>query len=526
MLDKAIIEQLTGIFAQLKNEYSFEVQVAENHPKKEDLTILLKEVASTSPKLNVKPGNNEGFSFEILKNEIPTNIVFKAVPTGHEFSSLLAAILNLDGIGKNLPDETLTQRIQNLKGTVELKSYISLTCTNCPEVVKALNVMAILNANIKHEIIDGALHQDEIESLNIQAVPTVYANGEILHIGRSSLGELLDKLEKQLGSEFKASTETKEYEVVVVGGGPAGVSAAIYSARKGFSVALVAETIGGQVAETIGIENMISISETTGKQLSDNLHKHLQDYPIDILDNRRIDQTELKDGRKELTTSLGEKLITDALIIATGASWKRLGVPGEEKYMGSGVAFCTHCDGPFYKGKNVVVIGGGNSGLEAAIDLANIASHVTVLEFLDELKGDQILQNKLNEFSNVKIITNAATTSIEGDGGKVNALKYKDRASDEEKTIQTDGVFIQIGLKPNSSIFQNLVQTNRFGEIEIDPGCRTNVPGVYAAGDVSVVPYKQIVIAMGEGSKAALSAFDDKIKNRLRSEVNVIKSEH
>lgn len=517
MLDQAIIEQVTGIFAQLKNEYTFHVQVVENHPKKAELTELLGEVATTSNKISVDYGSKEGFSFEILKNGKPTNIIFKAIPNGHEFSSLLAAILNLDGIGRNLPDDTLTQRIQNLNGTVELKSYISLTCTNCPEVVKALNVMTILNSNIKHEIIDGALHQEEIDALNIQAVPTVYVNGEVLHIGRSSLGELLGKLEKLLGSDFKASGETKEYDVVVVGGGPAGVSSAIYSARKGFSVAVVAETIGGQVAETVGIENMISITETTGKELTANLSKHLQDYPIDILDNRRIESTELKEGRKVLTTSLGEKFITDALIIATGASWKRLGVPGEEKYMGSGVAFCTHCDGPFYKGKKVVVVGGGNSGLEAAIDLANIASNVTIVEFLEELKGDQILQDKLNEFSNVEIITNAATTSIDGDGNKVNGLTYKDRATDEIKSIQTDGVFIQIGLNPNSSVFQDLVETNRFGEIKIDPSCRTNVPGVYAAGDVSVVPYKQIVIAMGEGSKAALSAFDDKIKNRLKS---------
>jgi len=517
MLEKAIKDQVKGIFAELKNKYTFKVQAAKNHAKRTELLELLEEVSSCSPKINTEAKDKEGFSFEIYKNGEATNIVFKAIPTGHEFSSLLAAILNLDGIGKNLPDKTLSQRIKNLNGKVEIKSYISLTCTNCPEVVKALNVMTILNPNIRHEIIDGGLHQEEIESLNIQAVPTVYANGEVLHIGRSSLGELLDKLEKRMGSEFKASGETKEYDVVVVGGGPAGVSAAIYSARKGFSVAIVAETIGGQVAETVGIENMISITETTGKKLTANLYKHLQDYPIDILYNRRIETAELDNGRKILTTSLGEKFITDAMIIATGASWKRLGVPGEEKYMGSGVAFCTHCDGPFYKGKKVVVVGGGNSGLEAAIDLANIASHVSIIEFLDELKGDQILQDKLKEFSNVEIITNAATTSIDGDGSIVNGLTYKDRSTDEEKNIQTDGVFIQIGLKPNSTVFKDLVKTNRFGEIEIDQSCRTNVAGIYAAGDVSVVPYKQIVIAMGEGSKAALSAFDDKIKNRLIS---------
>ncbi len=458
---------------------------------------------------------DEGFSFEILKNGNPANIVFKAVPTGHEFSSLLAAILNLDGIGKNLPDEMLSRRIQILRGNIELKSYISLTCTNCPEVVKALNVITILNQNIRNEIIDGGIFCEEIEKLNIQAVPTVYANGQVLHIGRSSLGELLEKLETLVGSDFQASSEISNFDVVVAGGGPAGVSAAIYSARKGFSVALVAETIGGQVAETVGIENMISIAQTTGKELSANLKKHLQDYPVHIFDNRRIASSEIVDGIKYITTTSGEKFSASALIIATGASWRKLGVPGEKEYMGSGVAFCTHCDGPFYKGKKVVVIGGGNSGLEAAIDLSNLASHVTVLEFLDELKGDQILQDKLKSMSNVEFIPGAATTAILGDGSKVNALQYSEIATGESKTIVTDGVFVQIGLISNSSVFKDMVDTNRMGEIAIDAHCRTREAGVYAAGDVSVVPYKQIVIAMGEGSKAALSAFEDKIKIRL-----------
>ncbi|NPD44104.1 MULTISPECIES: alkyl hydroperoxide reductase subunit F [unclassified Lentimicrobium] len=515
MLDQNIKQQVTGIFAELKNEYTFKIQASENHSKRDELTALLKDVASCSSKIKVETETQEGFSFEILKNSEPTNIVFKAIPTGHEFSSLLAAILNLDGIGKNLPDETLSQRIKNLKGKIEIKSYISLTCTNCPEVVKALNVISILNPNVRHEIIDGALYQKEIEKLNIQAVPTVYANGEVLHIGRSSLGELIDKLEKLVGSEFLASTETKEYDVVIAGGGPAGAAAAIYSARKGFSVAVVAEKVGGQVAETVGIENLISVPKTTGKELTANLMKHLQDYPIDIFENRRIESTEIIDGKKYLHTSLGEKFAAPALIIATGASWRKLGVPGENEYLGSGVAFCTHCDGPFYKDKKVVVVGGGNSGLEAAIDLSSIATHVTVLEFLEDLKGDQILQDKLNEMPNVDIITNAASQSIDGDGQKVSALQYQDRTTKEVKTIDTDGVFVQIGLKSNSDVFKNIVDTNRFGEIEIDAHCRTSQAGVFAAGDVSIVPYKQIVIAMGEGSKAALSAFEDKIKNRL-----------
>ena len=515
MLDQNIIQQVTGIFADLKNEYTFKIQTSENHSKRKELITLLEEVASCSSKIKVEAETQEGFSFEILKNNQASSIVFKAIPTGHEFSSLLAAILNLDGIGKNLPDKTLTQRIKNLNGKIVIKSYISLSCTNCPEVVKALNVMSILNPNIRHEIIDGALHQEEIEQLNIQAVPTIYTNGKVLHIGRSSLGELLVKLEKQVGSAFKGSKETKEYDVIIAGGGPAGVAAAIYSARKGFSVALVAETIGGQVAETVGIENLISVSKTTGKELTANLMKHLQDYPIDIYDNRRIESSELKNGMKYITSSLGETFASPALIIATGASWRKLGIPGEKEYIGSGVAFCTHCDGPFYKGKKVVVIGGGNSGLEAAIDLSSIATHVTVLEFLEDLKGDQILQDKLNNMANVEIITNAATLSIDGDGKKVNALQYKDRASHEAKTIPTDGVFVQIGLKSNSDVFKDIVDTNKFGEIEIDAHCRSKQAGVYAAGDVSIVPYKQIIIAMGEGSKAALSAFEDKIKNRL-----------
>lgn len=337
-----------------------------------------------------------------------------------------------------------------------------------------------------------------------------------MHVGRSSLGELLSKLEDQLGTEFTpALQQKKEYDVIVAGGGPAGVSAAVYSARKGFSVAIVAQKVGGQVTETVSIENMISVPKTSGAELSGNLMKHLHDYPIDILENRVIENMELVDGIKTITTSLNETITAPALIIATGASWRKLNVPGESDYIGSGVAFCTHCDGPFYKGKKVVVIGGGNSGLEAAIDLSSIASEVHVLEFMDELKGDQVLQDKIKELSNVSITTNAQTLSIDGDGNKVHSLKYKDRISEKEEVLTTDGVFVQIGLNANSKVFADKVKTNQIGEIEIDSHCRTNQAGIYAAGDVSIVPYKQIVIAMGEGSKAALSAFDDRIKGLL-----------
>ncbi len=515
MLEQAIKDQLKTVFGSLKSNFTLQVNADENHSQKKELTELLEEVASCSDKITTEINHGDNLSFKILKDDKPLNISFRAVPTGHEFSSLLAAILNADGIGKNLPDEVLSKRIENLNGKIELKSYISLTCTNCPEVVQSLNVMSIINSNITHQIIDGAINQEEVKQLQIQAVPTVYANGEQLHVGRSSLGELLNKLEKLVGvnKNTESVTINKKYDVAIVGGGPAGVSAAVYSARKGFSVAIIAEKVGGQVTETVSIENMISIPQTTGSQLSANLMSHLKDYPIDVLENRLVEEVEIVDGYKQLKTSLGEVITTPAMIIATGASWRKLGVPGEDQYIGSGVAFCTHCDGPFYKNKKVVVIGGGNSGLEAAIDLSSIASEVTVFEFMDELKGDQVLQDKLKSLSNVKILTGIETKHIEGDGQKVTGIKYKKRNTDEENFLDVDGVFVQIGLKPNSYVFADVVKTNRMGEIEIDAACRTNTAGIYAAGDVSVVPYKQIVVAMGEGSKAALSAFEDNIKN-------------
>lgn len=521
MLEQAMKDQVKNLFSGLKHTYIFQITVASAHAKKNELIELLNDVTSCSDKVSSTVSEGDQLAFTILKDNEPSNIIFRAVPNGHEFSSLLLAVLNMDGIGKNLPDETLKQRILNLKGDVDIKSYISLTCTNCPEVVQALNVMAMLNPKVKHQIIDGAINKAEVESLNIQAVPTIYVNGKQFHVGRSSLGELVSKLEAELGTTFSIdkSAAQKEYDVVVVGGGPAGVSSAIYSARKGFSVAIVAEKVGGQVTETVSIENLISVQKTTGAELTANLLSHLKDYKIDILDNRLVSKVEVVDGYKKVTTSLGETLITPALIIATGASWRRLGVPGEQEYIGSGVAFCTHCDGPFYKDKKVVVVGGGNSGLEAAIDLSSIATEVTVLEFMSELKGDQILQDKLKTLSNVKIITNAQTISVDGNGTKVTALQYKDRDTNKVESIVTDGVFVQIGLVANSQTVADIVTTNRIGEIEIDAHCRTKQAGIYAAGDVSIVPYKQIVIAMGEGSKAALSAFEDKIKNKLLSNI-------
>lgn len=504
MLEQGLKDQIRSLFEGLKSNYSFRITVSPTHESREELIGMLQDVASCSDKVDCQVTEGDGLFFTILKDGIPSSIFFHAVPSGHEFSSLLLAILNMDGIGKNIPDEVISGRIRALKGNIRIKSYISLSCTNCPDVVQALNVMSVLNGNVQHDIIDGAINQQEVERLNIQAVPSVYANGELLHAGRSTTGELLAKLEEKFGTAYQAdASEVRSFDVIVAGGGPAGVSAAIYSARKGLRVAVVADNIGGQVTETMGIENMISVPQTTGSQLVANLKSHMNEYPVVMLENRRIEQVEVVDGQKQIRTSLGELLTAPALIIATGASWKRLNVPGESRYIGSGVAFCAHCDGPFYRNKRVAVIGGGNSGLEAAIDLSGLATEVTVLEFMEELKGDQILQDKIKALPNVKVITGAETLSIEGDGAKVNALKYRRRNTEEALQLDLDGVFVQIGLKANSSVFSNLVEMNKAGEIMIDNHCRTNVPGVYAAGDVSVVPFKQIIIAMGEGSKAA-----------------------
>ena len=518
MLDNGLKSQVQSIFSGLHSKYTFRAVVAESHPQRNELLDLLEDVASCSDNVELITENGEGLYFTIDKDRKESSIIFRAVPNGHEFTTLLLAVLNLDGKGKNLPDDIVISKIKNLKGKHTIKSYISLSCTNCPDVVQALNIISIYNPDIKHELVDGSINQDEVNALNIQAVPSVYAEGKMLHAGRASLGELLSKLEETFGTEAdktENSGEVKEYDVIVAGGGPSGTTAALYAVRKGFKVAIIADRIGGQVLETVGIENISSITHTTGKELGVNLKNHLSEYPVDIYEQRQITGFTRDGNQNIVTTSLGEKFISRALVIATGSSWRRLNVPGEADHIGSGVAFCTHCDGPFYKGKKVVVFGGGTSGLEAAIDLASIASHVTVLEFADTLKGDNILQDKLKSFGNVDIITNAQTLEVSGKDGKVNGIKFKDRMSEEVRTIDTDGIFVQIGLSANSKPFASVVETNRMGEILTDLHCRTSVSGVYAAGDVTTVPYKQIVIAMGEGAKAALSVFDDSLMGKI-----------
>ena len=519
MLDTSILQQVTDVFRTLEAHYTLRISHSPQREESKQLIEFLNDFQGTSSHLNVEVHETDGdsFGFALLKNGEETGISFRGIPNGHEFTSLLLAILNADGKGKNLPDEGVARRIRALKGDIHLQTFVSLTCTNCPDVVQTLNIFALLNPTIRHEMVDGALFQSEVDKLGVQAVPAVFCKGKMIHVGRGSLGELLEKLEEafppsqETGSDENAPIH-RHFDVIVLGGGPAGASAAIYSARKGLKVAIVAERIGGQVKDTVGIENLISIPYTTGSELADNLRTHLAHYPtIELFENRRIESTSLLGKDKEITVKGGEVFSAPAVIIATGAGWRRLNVEGEAEYIGRGVAFCPHCDGPFYAGREVAVVGGGNSGVEAAIDLAGICKKVTVLEFMDTLKADQVLQDKAKSLPNVEILTSTQTMQVIGNGEKVTALRLKNRTTDAEHNLPLDGVFVQIGLSANSQPFDEL-EKSRIGEIIIDTHCRTSIPGVYAAGDVSSVPYKQIIISMGEGAKAALSAFDDKVR--------------
>lgn len=511
MLDKSLLEQLKEIFSSLEGEYFLSV-TSDKSSHAEEMVELVEEMAQTSAHIHAEIKEGEELKLELLKGSEKTGITFKAVPGGHEFNSLLLALLNADGKGKNLPDEYTQQVIKGLKGPIHLKTYMSLSCTNCPDVVQALNVFALLNPGITHEAIDGSLHAQEVEQLKIQAVPTVIADGKIIHIGRGSMDVLLSKLQEEYGCEETKAAETRRFDLLVAGAGPAGCAAAVYAARKGQKVAIIANRMGGQVNETQAIENLISVPQTLGKQLAADLRAHVDAYDIEIWGDQSIVDFSIVDGMKHIETSTKETFEAPELIIATGASWRKLGVPGESEYTGRGVAFCPHCDGPFYKGKDVAVIGGGNSGIEAAIDLAGICKSVTVLEFLDELKADAVLQEKAASLPNVSVKLHRQTLEAIGDGEKLVALKIKDRHTEQEETLTLDGVFVQIGLSANSAPFKELLTTNRAGEIEVGRNCRTQLPGVYAAGDVTDVAYKQIIISMGEGAKAALSAFNDQIK--------------
>lgn len=513
MLDNSILEQLKSVFSKLEGKIVLEYNKCA-HAKQPELQTMLHQVAQTSEYIEIreKEEYSETPRLSLLHNGTQTGVRFHGVPAGHEFSSLVLAILNADGKGK-LPDAGIIAKIRRIRGPVRLRTFVSLSCENCPDVVQALNLMALLHSDFQHEMVDGGFVPDEVQALNIQGVPSVMAGSELLSSGKADFAELLSKLEAHFGvqeMESKEKVDRGRFDVVVIGAGPAGASAAIYSARKGLKTAIVAEKMGGQVQDTKGIENLISLTYTEGPKLAAQLAEHIAAYDISLLEHRRVTKIS-GESVKELELSTGEILRGESLIVATGAKWRELGVPGEKEFLGRGVAFCPHCDGPYYKGKDIAVIGGGNSGVEAAIDLAGIVKSVTLLEFGEEFRADSVLLNKLRSLPNVSLRTQAQTTSIVGNGEKVTGLVYTDRGSGQEKKLELDGVFVQIGLRPNSEFIKGAVSTNPYGEIIIDEKGRTNVKGIYAAGDVTTVPYKQIVISIGEGAKAALAAFEDRM---------------
>lgn len=512
MLDLEMKQQLESVFSSLEGTVEL-LHKESTHSQQAELLEMLNAVASTSPKISVASSGlpSPAPAFQITHNGKPTGIHFRGIPGGHEFTSLILAILNADGKGK-MPDAGIAARIRGLKGPIRVRTYISLTCENCPDVVQAFHQMAILHPDFQHEMIDGAFAQDEVEQLGIQGVPSVVVGEKMIHSGRIQFLDLLGKLESHFGTSATATSTSKDlgnFDVVVVGGGPAGATAAIYSARKGLKTALLAERMGGQVMDTKGIENMIATLYTEGPQLAEALHKHVASYPVQILEQRRVKSIS-RERRIELEG--GEILTGESVIIATGAKWRELGVPGEKEYIGRGVAYCPHCDGPFYKGKAIAVVGGGNSGVEAAIDLAGIAGSVTLFEYNDALKADKVLVDKLQSLPNTKIVTHARTKELVGNGQKIVALDYIDRRTEKVERAAIDGVFIQIGLLPNSAFVKETLELTKFGEIVVDGKGHTSVPGIYAAGDVTTTPYKQIVIAMGEGAKVALAAFEDRMR--------------
>lgn len=520
-LDKDILDQLKSIFANLDQSILLLVQGSPADPNRKEMEEFVTDFASSSPSFQVKiedfPTEEECPVLSIWRNGIPTGIQFAGVPGGHEFSSLILAILNAVGQGKNIPDANTQKRIEAITGPVDIMTFVSLTCSICPDVVQALNLITLLNPQISNKVIDGGVAPELVKEYNINGVPTVYANGELLNVGQATLGELISKLEEMFGSTMKNGVEDNTplgFDAVIIGGGPAGASSAIYLARKGMKVAVVAGRIGGQVKDTNEIENLISVPSVTGTALAKDLREHMDGYDIAIFDNRRIVKAELTGEVKKLTADSGEVFEAPQVIIATGAAWRKLGIPGEADYLGKGVAFCTHCDGPFYRGKRVAVVGGGNSGVEAAIDLAGLATHVDLFEFLDTLKADEVLQKKLATFDNVTIHLNTALTEIKGNGKNITGVIAKDRATGESKEYPVDGVFVQIGLTPNSQDFEGEVAMNNRKEIMVDSLGRTSVANVYAAGDVTDSAYKQIVIAMGSGAVAALTAVDDRNRGK------------
>ncbi|HAT32577.1 MAG TPA: alkyl hydroperoxide reductase subunit F [Janthinobacterium sp.] len=514
MLDATLKTQLKAYLEKVVQPIEI-VASLDDSAKSAELRELLQEIDLLSERITLVERHDDAErkpSFSINRAGSDVGVRFAGIPMGHEFTSLVLALLQVGGHPVKL-DEATIEQIRNLDGDYAFETYISLTCQNCPEVVQALNVMSIINPRIRAVTIDGGVFPAEVEARQIMAVPTIYLNGEVFGQGRSGVEEILAKLDSKAGARQAEQLSKKDvFDVLIVGGGPAGAAAAIYAARKGIRTGVLAERFGGQVLDTLAIENFVSVKETDGPHFAVALEQHVKSYEVDIMNMQRA--AKLTPGKLiEITTANGAVLKARSVILATGARWREINVPGEQQYRNHGVAYCPHCDGPLFKGKRVAVIGGGNSGVEAAIDLAGLTSHVTLIEFGAELRADAVLQRKLNSLRNVTVITSAQTTEIHGDGSKVNALSYIERETGATKRVDLEGVFVQIGLVPNTEWLKGSLALSRHGEIEVDARGQTSLPGVFAAGDVTTVPYKQIVIAVGEGAKAALSAFDHLIRS-------------
>jgi len=510
-LDITIKNQLQDYMTRLVNPIKLLANLDETASSQEMLEML-EEVASLSEKITLNKETDVSKripSFEVNRETDVTGITFAGIPSGHEFTSFVLALLQAGGHPLKIDAEKIEQ-IKNIQGKFHFETYISLSCHNCPDVVQALNAMSIINSNISHVMIDGALFQKEVEDKQIMAVPTIFLNGKPFGQGRMELDEIVNKIDSSASLKEAEKISKKEtYDILIVGGGPAGASAAVYSARKGLRTGIVSERFGGQVMDTLGIENFISVKATEGPKLVTALEEHVKEYDVDIMNLQRAKSIQKNDENAlfEVELENGGKLKSKSVIIATGARWRELNVPGEKAFKGKGVAYCPHCDGPLFKGKHVAVIGGGNSGVEATIDLANIVGHVTLFEFAPELKADDILQKRLYSLPNVDVILNAQTLEVLGTD-KVNSMIYLDRKTNEKKTIPLEGIFIQIGLLPNTDFVKNTVDLSKFGEIIIDSHGQSSLKGLFAAGDATTVPYKQIIIAMSEGAKASLGAFD------------------
>ncbi|CAN6484241.1 unnamed protein product [Victoria cruziana] len=517
MLDDTLKAQLKSYLERVTLPFEIEASLSDSESSRE-LQQLLQDIAAMSDKITLKTDGQDARrpSFSLKRTGSEQSLRFAAIPLGHEFTSLVLALLWTGGHSPKVEAETIEQ-IKALDGDYSFEVYMSLSCHNCPDVVQALSLMSVLNPKIKTVVVDGGLFQDEVNAREIMAVPSVYLNGQVFASGRMTVEEIVAKLDAGAADKDAAKLSAKDaFDVLVVGGGPAGAAAAVYAARKGIRTGVAAERFGGQVNDTLAIENYISVLETDGPKFAMSLEAHVKAYGVDVMNLQRGDKlipAATPGGLIEVQLANGGSLKSKTVILSTGARWRNVNVPGEQEYKNKGVAYCPHCDGPLFKGKRVAVIGGGNSGVEAAIDLAGIVSHVSLLEYGDQLKADAVLVKKLESLANVTIIKQAQTSEFTGAAGKLNGLNYVDRASGEARRIELEGVFVQIGLVPNTEWLKGVVELSKHGEIIVDSKGQTSVPGVFAAGDATTVPFKQIIIAAGDGAKAALAAFDHLIRN-------------